>query len=147
MKNLKIILIATFAALITSTTYGALGENISTLTGSYTATSTSKARLSYSVYENKNELMLLRQFALPNGIVFAVAWQGITHPNLQTTLGEYADGYLVELEKGSGRSGSRQQKIVTDEMVVEKWGHGRLLFGRAYLPSLLPAGISINEIK
>ena len=43
--------------------------------------------------------------------------------------------------------GRRNQKVETNRIVVEKWGHMRNLQGRAYVPALIPAGVSIDEIK
>jgi hypothetical protein len=50
--------------------------------------------------------------------------------------------------KGSVRQhGRRSRSIRTDRVVVEHGGHMRSLTGRAYDPSLVPSGVSPEEIQ
>ena len=46
-----------------------------------------------------------------------------------------------------GVPGHRRLYIRTDRVVVEKWGQMRALQGRAYLPAMIPPGVSLEEIK
>jgi Protein of unknown function (DUF2844) len=38
-------------------------------------------------------------------------------------------------------------RIATSDLVVESEGHLRAYVGRGYLPALVPAGVSIGELR
>ncbi|QWV99321.1 DUF2844 domain-containing protein [Geomonas nitrogeniifigens] len=89
----------------------------------------------------------VREYVNPSGVVFAVAWNGLVHPDLHVLLGNYHDDYRKALSGTPRRQGRRGLKVMTRRMVVETWGHMRNLQGRAYLPELLPEGVSLDEIR
>jgi hypothetical protein len=101
----------------------------------------------YTVEEVVYEATSVREFVSPAGVVFAIAWNGYVHPELTQLLGSYWDEYSTAQLKALRKSGSRRLKLATDNIVVEKWGHMRNLHGRAYVPALVPEGLSIDEIK
>jgi hypothetical protein len=101
----------------------------------------------YTVEEVVYEATSVREFVSPAGIVFAIAWNGYVHPELTQLLGSYWGEYSTLQQRALRKSGSRRQKLATDNIVVEKWGHMRNLHGRAYVPSLVPEGLSTDEIK
>jgi len=101
----------------------------------------------YTVEEVVYEATSVREFVSPAGIVFAIAWNGYVHPELTQLLGSYWDEYSTAQQKGLRKPGSRRLKLATDNIVVEKWGHMRNLHGRAYVPALVPEGLSTDEIK
>jgi hypothetical protein len=92
----------------------------------------------------------IRQYVSADGIVFAVAWDGLTHPNLTTLLGNYSNEYqkVLKQQRNYKKYGRRaRQSVKANNVTVEKWGHMRNLQGRAFVPSLIPAGVSADEIK
>jgi uncharacterized protein DUF2844 len=101
----------------------------------------------YAVQEVVSDSVTVREYISPAGIVFAVAWNGYTHPDLTPLLGSYAGEYNAALRKTPRKPGRRHVQIKTDRIVVEKWGHMRNLQGRAYAADLIPQGVSIDEIK
>jgi hypothetical protein len=101
----------------------------------------------YTVEEVVYETTSVREFLSSDGIVFAVAWNGYVHPELTQLLGSYWGEYSTAQQKALHKSGTRRQKLTTDNIVVEKWGHMRNLHGRAYVPALVPEGINIDEVK
>jgi uncharacterized protein DUF2844 len=101
----------------------------------------------YTVEEVVYEATSVREFVSPAGIVFAIAWNGYVHPELMQLLGSYWNEYSTVRQKALRKSGSRRQQLATENIVVEKWGHMRNLHGRAYVPALVPEGVSIDEIK
>ncbi len=101
----------------------------------------------YTVQEIKSDVNVIREYISPSGIVFAIAWNGLTHPDLTTLLGSYALEYSQAMQQSPHKPGRRYSKVQADRVVVEKWGHMRNLQGRAYVPDLIPPGVSINEIK
>jgi hypothetical protein len=88
---------------------------------------------------------LVREFAAPNGTVFAVAWKGPSLPNLRQTLGRYFDSYTAGAE--ANRLGHTHMQFEQDGLVVEASGHMRAFTGRAYLPQAVPAGTSLDEVR
>ena len=90
---------------------------------------------------------LIREYISPSRIVFGIAWNGLTHPDLTQLLGSYAGQYQEALKKTPRKHGRRHIQIKTDLVVVEKWGHLRNLQGRAYAPDLIPPGVTIDEIN
>jgi hypothetical protein len=102
----------------------------------------------YTVHEFASDATVLREYVSPSGIVFGIAWNGLTYPDLTPLLGSYASEYQAALRQTPRRPGLRRyQTVETDRIVVQKWGHMRNLQGRAYAPALIPPGVSIDEIK
>jgi len=60
----------------------------------HAAIKSSQDRTGYRVHEIQLPSgTVLREFAAPNGNVFAVAWQGPTRPDLRQALGQYFDAF------------------------------------------------------
>ncbi len=89
----------------------------------------------------------VREYVSPAGIVFAVAWTGIRHPDLKALLGAYAGPYQEALRNAPRQPGVRRLSLKANGAVIEKWGRVRALQGRAYAPDLIPAGVTLDEIK
>jgi len=109
-----------------------------------------KATTSYSNYtvqEVASDATTVREYLNLEGVVFAVAWQGRLHPDLTTLLGSYASEFQNAMQKQARRHGQRGLSVSSDKVVVETWGHMGSLQGRAYLPALLPEGVSADEIN
>lgn len=105
------------------------------------------ARNAYTVQEVVSDANTVREYISSAGIVFAIAWNGLTHPDLAPLLGSYAGDYQSALRQTPHRPGRRHVQIKANRIVVEKWGHMRNLQGRAYAPDLIPSGVSVDEIK
>jgi hypothetical protein len=101
----------------------------------------------YTVQELRSDSVTVREYVAPSGVIFAIAWNGLIHPDLTSLLGTYIGEYRTALRHIPREYGSRYSKVETDQIVVEKWGQMRNLQGRAYVPSLIPPGVSIDEIK
>ena len=91
----------------------------------------------------------VREYVSPDGIVFAVVWSGTGTPDLHLLLGEYFEEY----REGVDAARSRRPKIrkpfqlKSERLVVERGGHSRSSWGRAYLPAALPAGVTPEDIQ
>jgi hypothetical protein len=105
------------------------------------------AQNGYTVQEINSDGAAVREYVSASGIVFAVAWNGIRHPDLTALLGSYTGQYQQALSNTPRQPGVRHLSVRTDGVVVEKWGHVRDLRGRAYAPDLMPPGVTIDEIK
>ena len=104
-------------------------------------------RNGYTVQELRSDSVTVREYIAPTGVVFAIAWNGLIHPDLTPLLGSYADEYETAMRHASREPGRRHRQVETNRVVVEKWGHMRNLQGRAYVPALIPSGMSVDEIK
>ncbi|HEX9023214.1 MAG TPA: DUF2844 domain-containing protein [Geobacteraceae bacterium] len=105
------------------------------------------SRSGYTIQEIVSAVNTIREYVSPDGIVFAVAWNGITSPDLSQLLGSYAGDYQKALKRTPLVAGKRSLRVNADSVVVERWGHMRNLQGRAYVPALLPKGVGVDEIR
>ncbi len=101
----------------------------------------------FTVRSVQSDTTSVREFISPSGIVFAVVWNGISHPDLSILLGSYNDEYQRALKSEARIHGRRSRSIRRDRVVVEHWGHMRNLSGRAYDPTLIPGGVSLEDIQ
>jgi hypothetical protein len=101
----------------------------------------------YSVHEMMSDSgATVREFATPEGKIFAVAWQGPFHPDYQQLLGSY----FAQLQQASGQQRLTRRApvmIETPGFVFQSFGHFRALAGRAYVPQMLPTGVGVEEIR
>jgi hypothetical protein len=101
----------------------------------------------HAVHEIASDATTVREFVTPSGIVFAVAWNGLVHPDLSVLLGSYHGDYQSAEKRLQRRHGQRFRQVQGDRVIVETWGHMRKLQGRAYVNDLIPAGVDLNEIR
>jgi len=129
----------------------ALGESVDSITSDSRTISAvrSAATVSadYTVHELRTDLISVREYVSPAGIVFGVAWNGPVPPDLTVLLGSYAEEYRQAQSQTPRQRGRRHIQVKTSRVVVERWGHMRNLQGRAYAPDLIPQGVSVDEIK
>jgi len=129
-----------------------LGESVDSVTTDQKTLSAARGATTgvhsgYTVQEIVSDATTIREYVSSSGIVFGIAWQGRTHPDLTPLLGSYNGEYQDALRKTPRQPGRRHLQVKTDRVVVEKWGHMRKLQGRAYVPALIPSGVSLDEIK
>jgi hypothetical protein len=129
----------------------ALGGSAASVASDRTALSAvhraTTTRSAYTVQEFQSDSSTVREYVSASGVVFAVVWNGRTHPDLTTLLGSYSGEYQAALQQTARKRGLRRQQVQSDGVIVEKWGHMRNLQGRAYAPALVPTGVTIDEIK
>jgi hypothetical protein len=89
----------------------------------------------------------IREFVDKSGRVFAVAWDGPARPDLQKLLGGYYAEYSAALLKMQPLGLHRSLRIDTGVIRVELGGHMRAYVGRAYLPTMVPTGVSASELR
>ncbi|MFI4890335.1 MAG: DUF2844 domain-containing protein [Steroidobacterales bacterium] len=129
--------------------YAALGGDHASIAADQAYLKASLKLTSRPLYE-VHELQLptgttVREYAAPDGAVFAIAWNGPAMPDLQQTLGTYFADY-VEAARTS-QQGHNHLAAVRADLVVQSTGHMRAFVGRAYLASAVPAGVSIDELR
>lgn len=87
----------------------------------------------------------IREYATPEGKVFAVTWSGPAMPDLRQLLGTYFATYATDPH--ARRNGHAHRQIDRPELVVRSSGHQRAFSGKAYVPSMIPTGVAIDELQ
>lgn len=139
------------AALVTAgRASAALGEPARSIAADQAALaavrSQGRARPSYTVERLVSSSSSVREYVSSSGVVFAVSWEGVSHPDLSVLLGSFAAPFRRALAQERPTPGHRSRRIETAGVVVETWGHMRALRGRAYVPALIPTGVNLDEI-
>ncbi len=100
----------------------------------------------FSVHEmTMDSGISVRQYVSPAGKVFAVAWDGPARPNLRQLLGSYFDRVSAAAQAPNRRRGPLF--IQEPGLVYQQGGHMRSLHGRAYIPELVPQGVTVDAIR
>lgn len=141
------------ALLCPPSAFAALGGNVESITNpSSQAVVRAQVRTipsnGYSVHESITEAgVTVREYASPQGIVFAVTWSGPSIPDLQQFLGGYFPQFRDAMSERRQRGVRGPVILQQNDLVVESRGHMREFSGRAYAPTLLPPQVSIEEIQ
>jgi hypothetical protein len=91
---------------------------------------------------------VVREYVSPAGLVFGVAWQSPRMPNLTQLLGSSITELQVTLQSRTPGIPSRAPLIVqTPKLVFLSGGHLRSFHGYAYVPGLVPAGVSPEVVQ
>jgi hypothetical protein len=89
----------------------------------------------------------VREFLNRKGIVFAVTWAGPVIPDLQQLLGTQFAVYTTALAARQRPGLQRSVRVATPGLVVESDGHLRNFTGRAYMPAMIPTGVSLADLR
>jgi hypothetical protein len=103
----------------------------------------------YTVHEiTTSNKLVVREFVGPDGHVFGVAWRGPVVPDLSQLLGAFYGQYsdVMKTEKRT-YAGHRPVDVRQPRLVVQGGGHMLAHFGRAYVPDMLPEGVSTDAIQ
>jgi hypothetical protein len=102
----------------------------------------------YTIHTTVTETNVnVREYVSAQGIVFAVAWDGPFLPNLAQWLGAYFPAFKSAAKARRDEGIQGPVAIRQDDLVVQSGGHMRAYKGRAYVPSLIPPQVSIDEIR
>jgi hypothetical protein len=127
----------------------ALGEDVTSVETDRVqmkAQSRMLAARGYTVHELVTEAgTQVREFVSPDGKVFAVAWRGPQMPDLEQLFGAHFSTF--QQAATAHQRGRGPLQIKESGLVVQSGGHMRSFGGRAYLPQMIPVGVSIDEIK
>jgi len=90
----------------------------------------------------------VKEFVTPGGIVFAVAWSTRLKPRLDGLLGAHAARYAAAAKAAMATPGIRHGlSLTSDDLVVQANAHLNAHSGVAYLRSLVPDGVRIDELR
>ncbi|HEX3636239.1 MAG TPA: DUF2844 domain-containing protein [Paraburkholderia sp.] len=128
--------------------HATLGQNVNTVDSDQTrlraVARTATTQNAYSVHlMTMPSGTLVREYVAPNGMVFGVAWQGPTLPNLKAVLGASFDQYVAAIATRRGTP----LAVSSRDLVVYSGGHLRAFAGYAYLPQAVPAGADVGVIQ
>jgi hypothetical protein len=103
----------------------------------------------YTVHEIKGAGgTVVKEYVSPAGKVFAITWHGQFIPNMQQLLGSYyqqfSDAAAAQRQAHVGR---RAVSIQQPDLVIQNGGHVRSYFGKAYVPTMLPQGVTADAIQ
>jgi hypothetical protein len=87
----------------------------------------------------------VREYVSPAGVVFGVAWEGPTLPDLRQLLGSY---FALYVDAMSARHTRRAPvTIELPGLIVHASGHMRAFAGQAYLPQSVPPGVVAEDVR
>lgn len=147
-RNASLIVAVSLLSAMSTVCFAALGGDLTSIQADQTRMRarrevTQAAR--YSMHEMRTESGIrVREFVSPAGKVFGVSWQGPTRPDMQQLLGSYYDEYTRSLPV---RRVHGPVTIQTGNAILQSGGHQQALFGRAYVPDLVPDGVRLEEIQ
>jgi hypothetical protein len=90
---------------------------------------------------------LLREYLSPAGKIFAVAWHGPATPDLEQILGSYYTTFRTAVNAAPRGRDHRHLAVSQPDLVVQSSGQMRLRHGLVYVPSLLPQGVSLGDLR
>lgn len=105
--------------------------------------------VAYDVHQITTGAVVVNEYVSRSGQVFAVTWHGPTEPNLRQLLGSYF-GRVASAAKAAHQDNPgihRQFTVSQPDLVVQVAGRLRSFHGIAYLPALIPPGVSINQLQ
>jgi len=128
--------------------HATLGQNVSTIDNDqsrlHAVARAATTQHAYSVHRlTLQSGTQVREYVAANGIVFGVAWDGPTLPDLRSMLGASFDAYVAA---GATRRGT-PLAVSNSDLVVFSSGHLRAFAGYAYLPRAVPAGVDVGIIQ
>lgn len=93
--------------------------------------------------QNGLKTLTVREFLDASGQVFAVAWEGSLPPDLSVLLGRHFKSLPAQ-----NHSPDRHHLFIhTQNMELRVIGTSRFRAGRAWIPSRLPPGFTLSEIR
>lgn len=87
--------------------------------------------------------IVVHQYVSSTGAVYAVAWSGPRMPDLRELLGTYFPKMAQARRLPTG--GHTIMVREGDDLVVQSTGHHGRFVGRAWVPSLAPAGVNLDS--
>ena len=143
------LLALSLAAAFPVTSWAALGDSVTSVTSDSEKLKASPrvaTRAAFTVHELQTPTgTVIREFAAPSGVVFAVSWRGPFKPSMSLLLGQY----MGEYARAPRSAGSTRSRLIIEQpdLVVHAAGHMRSFAGIAYLPQLLPAGVTEADLQ
>jgi hypothetical protein len=144
-------MLSVILSLTTPPAVATLGEQASTVTqDAGKMKGVQKATLNqglYATHEMVSGVTTIREFSNRDGLVFAVSWRGLAKPDLNILFGSYYAEYEAGAAKLPRQRGRRSVSLETSKMVLRGSSRMRDQRGFAYIPSLVPPGIKLEDLE
>lgn len=130
-----------------------LGGAVSSVSSSRTSMKAVMATASVAASYTDNVItqssgVVVHEYTNSDGTVFAVTWHGPVQPDLQTLLGSYFADYVDARKSRTGAQRNLSQlHSSTSSLVIHAGGHRGAFAGRAYLPSLVPSDVTVEDLE
>ncbi|WP_153099872.1 DUF2844 domain-containing protein [Paraburkholderia hayleyella] len=99
----------------------------------------------YSVRQSQtSEGVTIREYVLPDNIVFALTWNGPIRPDMTQLLGSYFPNFAQASQAAAPGLGPLVGGA--GDLKIESFAHPGSASGRAYLPKLVPAGVNVYDL-
>jgi Protein of unknown function (DUF2844) len=150
--RLRATILSSTLLLISLPAFAGLGEDVSSvqadqahIQGALRTTQTQ----SYTVHEIQAATgIVVREYVSSSGKVFGVAWQGSWPPDMRQILANYFEAYRQAAQaQVNAHAGRRPLVIEQPGLVVHSGGHMRWFAGQAYIPEMLPRGVTAEAIR
>ena len=105
--------------------------------------------VSYDLHQISSGDLVVNEYVTRSGQVFAITWHGPTPPNLQLLLGTYF-GRFQSASVAAHQANPGLHRVFTltqSDLVIRSAGRLRAFGGIAYLPALVPADVSIEQLQ
>ena len=139
--------------LVTMPAFAALGGDVTTVQAD-AAHMQGSLRIAHTAAYEVHEIqtptgIVIREYVSTGGKIFAVAWRGPWLPDMQQLLGDYFQQYIdgAARTQANNRPGRKPLEITEPGFVLHQIGHMRSFTGKAYIPELLPPGVSPEAIQ
>lgn len=91
---------------------------------------------------------VIREYLTPSGIVYAVTWQTHFRPDLGALFGQHAASYMASAKEAMKTPGiKRNVALQSKNLIVHATSHFNIFIGQAYVPSLVPSGVNVHELR
>ena len=152
IRRSVVVALATVLFASCSSAWAALGQDVASVESDRAQMQGSRSVVEerdYTIHEIQAPTgTLVREYAHPDGTVFAVAWDGPFIPNLRQLLGAYFAPFAEAAKAQQARHARRGTLMVeTPDLVVETGGHMRAFYGRAYIPAQLPRAFAEGGLR
>lgn len=140
--------LAAAGSMVATSTYAALGQRAESIAADRThfaaIAQASSVQAAYTVHTiTLPSGTVVREYVGTSGIVFGVAWDGPTLPDLKTMLGTAFERFA----NASPTRGAGPLAVSASDLVVYSSGHLRAFSGHAFLPQAVPAGVDAAVVR
>lgn len=105
--------------------------------------------VAYDLHQISSGQLVVNEYVTRAGQVFAITWHGPAPANLQQLLGSYFSRFQAAAAAAhKAQPGMHRTFTLTQsDLVIRSAGRLRAFGGIAYLPALVPSGVSVDELQ
>lgn len=147
-STLKVLLIMVMGCIPAGATLGQYESSVSVDQKQMRSQDRVQVLQAYKVHELTTASgAVVREYISPQGLVFAVSWQGPFIPDMQQLLGNYAANLQTASPAQTQVRHMRGLIVKTKDFEFVSGGHMRSWKGHALVPSLLPSNVPPEVVQ